>query len=94
MFPRLWVEQVRSHIVSNLTWNTILIIGLPALYIALPQLVALGHGYLRGSGYVPTDFEERVFADHWRIIGLTALFTFLAGEVQGFLLRRNQARPS
>ena len=93
MFPRLWVEQVRNHIVSNLTWNTILIIGLPALYILLPQLVALGHGYLRGRGYVPTDFEERVFADHWRIIGLTALFTFLAGEVQGFLLRRNQARP-
>ena len=67
--------------------------GLLGLYVLLPQLVGFGHGYLRGSGYVPSEIEERVFADHWRIIALTALFTFVAGEVQGFILRRNQATP-
>ena len=59
----------------------------------LPQIVASGHGYLRGSGYVPTEFEQRVFDDHWKIIGLHALFAFGAAEVQGYLLRRAKAEP-
>jgi Zn-dependent protease with chaperone function len=48
---------------------------------------------LRGSGYVPTEFEIRIFEDHWRIIALTALFTLVATEVQGYLLRRSRAAP-
>ena len=42
MFPRLWVEQLRAHIISNLTWNTILLVGLLGLYVLLPQLVGFG----------------------------------------------------
>ena len=93
MFPSLWVPQLRGHILSNFAWNTALLIALTALYVLLPQIVATGHGYLRGSGYVPTEFERRVFDDHWKIIGLSALFAFGAAEVQGYLLRRSAATP-
>lgn len=93
MYPRLWVPQLRGHILNNFAWNTILLIALPALYLLLPQIVALGHGFLRGSGYVPTELEQRFFDDHWKIIGLTALFAFGAAEVQGYLLRRAKAEP-
>jgi hypothetical protein len=54
MLPRLWVPQVRGHILHNFAWNTMLLLGLPLLYVLLPQIVAIGHGYLRGSGYVPS----------------------------------------
>lgn len=93
MFPRLWVPQVRGHILSNFAWNTLLLVALPALYVLLPQIVAAGHAYLRGGGYVPTEFESRVFDDHWKIIGLSALFAFGAAELQGYLLRRMRAAP-
>jgi heat shock protein HtpX len=93
MFPRLWVEQLRPHIIGTFTRNTILLVALPVLYVVLPQLVALGHGWLRGSGHLPTQFEERLFADHWRIIGLTALMAFIAAELQGYALRRGSAAP-
>ena len=93
MYPRLWVSQLRGHILSNFAWNTVLLLALPALYLLLPQIVALGHGYLRGSGYVPSELEQRFFDDHWKIIGLTALFAFGAAEVQGYLLRRAKAEP-
>ena len=73
MFPRLWVHQLRSHIARNFAWNTFLLVALPALYVLLPQLVAGAHGYLRGSGYVPSEFERRVFADHWAIMAISAL---------------------
>ena len=88
MYPRLWVPQLRAHILSNFAWNTVLLIVLPIVYVLLPQIVATGHGYLRGSGYVPSEFEQRVFEDHWKIIGFSALFAFGASEVQGYLLRR------
>jgi hypothetical protein len=58
-------------------------VALPVLYLLLPQIVAIGHGYLRGSGYVPSEMEQRFFDDHWKVIGLTALFAFGAAEVQG-----------
>ena len=93
MYPRLWVPQLRGHILSNFAWNTVLLLALPALYLLLPQIVAIGHGYLRGSGYVPSELEQRFFDDHWKIIGLTALFAFGAAEVQGYLLRRAKAEP-
>jgi Zn-dependent protease with chaperone function len=93
MFPRLWVEQLRPHIVRTFAWNTCLLLALPVLYLLLPQIVAFGHGYLRGSGYTPTEFEETIFDNHWRIIGLTALFTLIGMEVQGYLLRRRRAAP-
>jgi|GEM_PF-2554997 len=93
MFPRLWVEQLRPHILRRFAMNTALLVALPALYVLLPQIVALGHGYIRGRGYVPTEFEARVFADHWRIIALTALFAFAVAELQGYILRRNRAAP-
>jgi Zn-dependent protease with chaperone function len=93
MFPRLWLPQLRGHILSNFAWNTLLLIALPLLYVLLPQIVAAGHGYLRGSGYVPSEFEQRVFADHWRIMAFAALFAFGAAEVQDYLLRRAQATP-
>jgi Zn-dependent protease with chaperone function len=93
MFPRLWVDQLRPHIVRTFAWNTALLLALPALYLLLPQIVAVGHGYLRGSGYTPTEFERNIFANHWRIIGLTALFTLVSLEVQGYLLRRRRAAP-
>jgi hypothetical protein len=76
MFPRLWVPQLRSHILSNFAWNTLLLIALPLLYVLLPEIVAKGHGYLRGSGYVPSEFEQRIFSDHWKIIAFAALFAF------------------
>ena len=54
MYPRLWVPQLRTHILSNFAWNTVLLIPPPdRLRALLPQIVAAGHGYLRGSGYVP-----------------------------------------
>jgi Zn-dependent protease with chaperone function len=93
MFPRLWVAQLRGHILKTTFRHTVLLIALPALYLFLPQFVATAHAYLRGSGYVPTDFEAGVFAGHWRIMALTALFTLIVVEIQGFVLRRNQARP-
>jgi Zn-dependent protease with chaperone function len=93
MFPRLWVVQLRGHILRTTFRNTALIIALPLLYVFLPQVVATAHGYLRGYGHVPTDFEAQVFADHWRIMALAALFTFVVVEIQGFVLRRNQAKP-
>ena len=93
MFPRLWVPQLRGHILSNFAWNTVLVFSLPVLYVLLPQIVAVGHGYLRGSGYVATELEQRIFADHWKIIGLSALFALGAAEVQGYLLRRAKAEP-
>src|SRR6185436_302742 len=93
MFPRLWVPQLRGHILSNFAWNTVLVLSLPVLYLLLPQIVAVGHGYLRGSGYVATELEQRIFADHWKIIGLSALFALGAAEVQGYLLRRAKAEP-
>jgi heat shock protein HtpX len=93
MFPRLWVPQLRRHVLTNFAWNTALLLALPVLYVLLPQIVAAGHGYLRGSGYVPSELEQRFFDDHWRVIGLTALFAFIGVEVQGFLLRRARAQP-
>lgn len=93
MFPRLWVPQLRGHILSNFAWNTVLVFSLPVLYVLLPQIVAVGHGYLRGSGYVATELEQRIFADHWKIMGLSALFALGAAEVQGYLLRRAKAEP-
>ena len=93
MYPRLWVPQLRAHILSNFAWNTVLLIVLPVVYVLLPQIVATGHGYLRGSGYVPSEFEQRLFEDHWKIIGFSALFAFGASEVQGYLLRRRRAAP-
>lgn len=93
MYPRLWVPQLRAHILSNLAWNTVLLLALPILYVLLPQIVASGHGYLRGSGYVPSEFEQRVFQDHWKIVAFSALFAFGASEVQGYLLRRMRAAP-
>jgi heat shock protein HtpX len=93
MYPRLWVPQLRAHILSNFAWNTVLLLALPILYVLLPQIVATGHGYLRGSGYVPSEFEQRVFEDHWKIIAFSALFAFGASEVQGYLLRRMRAAP-
>ena len=93
MYPRLWVPQLRGHILSNFAWNTLLLIALPLLYVLLPEIVAKGHGYLRGSGYVPSEFEQRIFADHWKIMAFAALFAFGAAEVQGYLLRRAQAEP-
>jgi heat shock protein HtpX len=93
MYPRLWVPQLRRHIINNFAWNTVLLLALPVLYVLLPQIVAIGHGYLRGSGYVPTELEQRFFDDHWRIIALTALFAFGTAEVQGYLLRRAKAEP-
>ena len=93
MFPRLWVDQLRGQILSNFVWNAILLVGLLTLYLLLPQVVAIAHAHLRGSGFVPSEFEARVFADHWKIIALTALITLVIGEVQGFVLRRNQAKP-
>ena len=93
MYPRLWVPQLRGHILKNFAWNTLLLFMLPILYVLLPQIVAIGHGYLRGSGYVPSELEQRFFDDHWKIIGLTALFAFGAAEVQGYVLRRAKAEP-
>ncbi|HXF52513.1 MAG TPA: hypothetical protein VNK52_00170, partial [Hyphomicrobiaceae bacterium] len=93
MFPRLWVEQLRPHILRQFATNTVLLLALPTLYVLLPQIVALGHGYIRGHGYVPTEFEAQVFADHWRIIALTALFALAVAELQGYILRRNRAAP-
>jgi heat shock protein HtpX len=93
MYPHLWVPQLRAHILSNFAWNTVLLLALPILYILLPQIVATGHGYLRGSGYVPSEFERRVFEDHWKIIAFSALFAFGAAEVQGYFLRRMRAAP-
>src|SRR6476659_5332927 len=93
MFPRLWVPQLRGHILSNFAWNTVLVLSLPVVYVPLPQIVAVGHGYLRGSGYVATELEQRIFADHWKIMGLSALFALGAAEVQGYLLRRAKAEP-
>ena len=88
-----WVPQLRGHILSNFAWNTVLVFSLPVLYVLLPQIVAVGHGYLRGSGYVATELEQRIFADHWKIIGLSALFALGAAELQGYLLRRAKAEP-
>jgi heat shock protein HtpX len=93
MFPRLWIERLRPHVIRIAVWNTALLVALPALYLLLPQLVAFGHGYLRAGGYVPTDLDVRIFSDHWRIIGLTALFAFITVEVQGYLLGRRKAAP-
>lgn len=93
MFPRLWVDQIRPHILRTFLWNSVLLLALPALYLLLPQIVALAHGYFRDAGFVPTEFEEGIFAQHWKIIGITALFTFVSLEVQGFLLRRRRAAP-
>jgi hypothetical protein len=93
MYPRLWVPQLRAHILSNFAWNTALLVGLPMLYVLLPQIVATGHGYLRGSGYVPTEFEQRVFEDHWKIMAYSALVAFGVSEVQGYYLRRMRAAP-
>ena len=93
MYPRLWVPQLRGHILKNFAWNTLLLFMLPILYVLLPQIVAIGDGYLRGSGYVPSELEQRFFDDHWKIIGLTALFAFGAAEVQGYVLRRAKAEP-
>ena len=81
MYPRLWVTQLRRHVLKNFAWNTVLLLGLPVLYVLLPQVVAIGHSYLRGSGYVPSELEQRFFDDHWKIIGLTALLAFGAAEV-------------
>jgi Zn-dependent protease with chaperone function len=89
----LWVPQLRAHILSNFAWNRVLLLAPPILYVLLPQIVATGHGYLRGSGYVPSEFEQRVFEDHWKIIAFSALFAFGASEVQGYLLRRMRAAP-
>ena len=63
MYPRLWVPQLRAHILRNFGWNTILLLVLLALYLLLPQIVAMGHGFPRGSGPMET---------------LAAMFTFLA----------------
>jgi Zn-dependent protease with chaperone function len=93
MYPRVWVPHLRAHILSNFAWNTVLLIVLPIVYVLLPQIVATGHGYLRGSGYVPSEFEQRVFEDHWKIIAFSALFAFGVSEVQGYLLRRMRAAP-
>ena len=93
MFPRLWVHQLRSHIARNFAWNTFLLVALPALYVLLPQLVAGAHGYLRGSGYVPSEFERRVFADHWAIMAISALLALVIAETQGFVLQRMKATP-
>ena len=72
MFPRLWVAQLRGHVFHQFARNTVLLILLPVLYVLLPQIVAMGHSYLRGSGYVPSEFEQRIFEDHWKIIALSA----------------------
>ena len=93
MYPRLWLPQLRGHILKNFAWNTILLLGLSVLYVLLPQIVAIGHSYLRGSGYVPSELEQRFFVNHWKIIGLTALLAFGAAEIQGYLLRRAKAEP-
>jgi hypothetical protein len=50
MYPRLWVPQLRAHILSNFAWNTVLLIVLPIVYVLLPQIVATGHGYRRAGG--------------------------------------------
>jgi len=93
MFARLWVQQLRSHIARNFAWNTLLLVALPALYVLLPQLVAGAHGYLRGSGYVPSEFERRVFADHWMIMAISAFLALVIAETQGFVLQRMKATP-
>ena len=93
MFPRLWLPQLRGHILTQFARNTLLLVALPVLYLLLPQIVAIGHGYLRGSGYVPSEFEQRIFNDHWKIIALSALIAFGAAEIQGYLLRRAKAEP-
>jgi heat shock protein HtpX len=93
MYPRLWLPQLRAHILNNFAWNTALLLGLPILYVLLPQVVTVGHSYLRGSGYVPSELEQRFFDDHWKIIGLTAMFAFGVAEIQGYLLRRAKAEP-
>ena len=77
----------------NCAWNTGLLIALPILYVLLPQIVATGHAYLRGSGYAPSEFEQWVFEDHWKIMGFSALFGLGATEVQGYLLRPMRAAP-
>jgi heat shock protein HtpX len=48
---------------------------------------------LRGSGYVPSDFERRVFADHWIIMAFSALLALVIAEAQGFVLHRMKATP-
>ena len=48
---------------------------------------------MRGSGYVPSDFEQRVFADHWAIMAISALLALLIAEAQGFFLQRMKAMP-
>ena len=60
MYPRLWVPQLHGHIFNNFAWNTVLLLVLPAIYLLLPQIVAVGHGYLRGSGYVPSELEQHL----------------------------------
>jgi Zn-dependent protease with chaperone function len=91
MFPRLWVPQLRAHIARNFLWNSLLLVALPTLYVLLPQLVAKAHSYLRGSGYVPSEFEQRVFADHWAIMAISALLALIIAEAQGFFLGRMKA---
>jgi Zn-dependent protease with chaperone function len=93
VFPRLWVKELRAHIIRNFAWNSALLLALPTLYVLLPQLVARAHTFLRGNGYVPTEFETRIFDDHWRIIAITALFALVTSEVQGYVLRRAKAAP-
>jgi Zn-dependent protease with chaperone function len=93
MYPRLWLPQLRAHILSNFAWNTALLVALPVFYVLLPQIVATGHGYLCGSGYVPTEFEQRVFEDHWKIMAYSAMLAFGVSEVQGYYLRRMRAAP-
>ena len=66
MYPRLWLPQLSGHTLKNFAWNTILLLGLPVLYVLLPQIVAIGHSYLRGSGYVPSELEQRFFVNHWK----------------------------
>lgn len=91
MFPRLWVPQLRAHMARNFVRNTVLLVALPTLYVLLPQLVATAQSYLRGSGYAPSEFEQRVFADHWAIMAISAVLALVVAEAQGFFLGRMKA---
>jgi heat shock protein HtpX len=93
MFPPLWVDKLGPHIRGQYLTNWLLLLGLTALYVALPYIVAFSHGFLRGAGYVQGPVERSFFEEHWKIMLLSAAIAWGSLEVQGYMLRRRQASP-
>ena len=92
----LWssLPQLRWHVARQVLLTWLALAAMAAIFVLQPTIVRYTHELLSGQGFVPSQYDQRVFAQYFSYGWWALAVAWIALEAGGFMLIwRYKAKP-